>query len=179
MPKLTQPSIDKYKPLPDGKVRTVTDAGCPGLYLLVHPTKKSWVVMYRRRSDRIQRKLTLHGFPSLVIARKLAREALNTVAEGGDPAAEKREARRTANLPRTDLIEDAFHEFMVKYVATRKKREIRESTRKETGRLLGFKGTGTNPITWIASGGGVLSHWQGRRLNLSRRQTCATCLISW
>ncbi len=165
MPKLTQPTIDKYKLPPKGEVRTITDSLCPGLYLLLHPTKKTWVVMYRRQSDHKRRKLTLHGFPSLAIARKLAREALNKAAEGGDPAADKQEARRAASLPRTDLVDDAFLNFMNKYVRTRKGRAIRESTRVETGRLLGFKRDPAKPDVWIKSGRGVLAEWEGRRLD--------------
>lgn len=164
MPRLTQPIVDRYKADADGKVRTVPDAGQPGLYLLVHPTgRKAWVVMYRR-ADRKQRKLTLQGFPSLDTARKLTREAINKVAEGSDPAAEKQEAKR-AVAPRVGLVDDAFHLFMEKHVRTKKGRPIRESTRRETARLLGFKRDPAKPDTWIKSGGGVLTHWAGKRLD--------------
>lgn len=164
MPRLTQPTIDNYKSGPDGKVRTIPDAGQPGLYLLVHPTRKSWVVMYRRQVDRKQRKLTLLGFPSLATARKLAREALNKVAEGGDPAAEKQQAKRGA-ASGAHLIDDAFRVFMEKHVRTKKGLPIRETTRRETGRLLGFKRDPAKPGAWVKSGGGVLAEWAGKRLD--------------
>jgi integrase len=160
MPRLTQPTIDKHKPDPSGKVRTIADSGCPGLYLLVHPTRKAWVVMYRRLADRKQRKLTLPGFPSLATAHKLAREALNKVAEGGDPATEKQEAKRAVSVPRADLVDDAFRLFLDKHVRTKKGQPIRESTRRETARLLGFKRDPSTPDTWIKSGGGVLAEWR-------------------
>jgi len=162
MPRLTQPIVDRYKADADGKVRTVPDAGQPGLYLLVHPTgRKAWVVMYRVGGK--QRKLTLVGSPSLETARKLAREALNKVAEGGDPAADKQEAKRVVTA---DLVDDAFRLFMDKHVRTKKGRPIRETTRRETARLLGFKRDPAKPDTWIKSGGGVLAHWAGKRLDV-------------
>jgi integrase len=70
----------------------IPDAVVPGLYLIVQPTGvKSWAVRYRvgLRS----RKLTLPGrYPlfSLAKARDAARGALESVSEGGDPAATKR-----------------------------------------------------------------------------------------
>ena len=88
--KLTQIAIEKIKPNP-AKRRELPDAGKPGLYLVVQPSgKKSWAVRYRRLSDGRPRKLTLDGFPSLALARKRAQDALDRVADGLDPAAEKK-----------------------------------------------------------------------------------------
>lgn len=169
MPKLTDLRVKNAKPHADGSECAYPDTDVPGLYLRVHPTRKAWVVMYRRLGDRKQRKLTLTGgYPaiSLNTARKLAREILNKVAEGKDPAAEKLEAKRAAaSAPAPTLVDDAFHQFMDRYVRTKKGRPIRETTRRETGRLLGFKRDPAKPETWIKSGGGVLVHWSGKRLN--------------
>src|SRR3569832_353958 len=90
---LTQLQVDNWK-AEDDRVE-VPDPGQPGLYLVVHPTgKKSWVVRYRRLSDRASRKFTIDGFCSAGTARQKARDALRLVAEGKDPAAEKQEAKR-------------------------------------------------------------------------------------
>jgi integrase len=71
----------------------IPDAVLPGLYLIVQPSGvKSWAVRYRvgRRS----RKLTLPGrYPTLGLAkaREAARKALESISEGADPAAAKRQ----------------------------------------------------------------------------------------
>ena len=70
----------------------IADAVLPGLYLIVQPTGvKSWAVRYRVGER--TRKLTLEGrYPvlSLAKARESARTALESVADGKDPAAAKR-----------------------------------------------------------------------------------------
>ena len=69
----------------------IPDAIVPGLYLIVQPTGvKSWAVRYRVGER--TRKLTLPGrYPvlSLAKARDAARTALESVADGEDPAAAK------------------------------------------------------------------------------------------
>jgi len=66
----------------------IADAVLPGLYLIVQPTGvKSWAVRYRVGER--TRKLTLQGrYPvlSLAKAREAARTALESVADGEDPA---------------------------------------------------------------------------------------------
>jgi hypothetical protein len=83
---------------PDARKRLeIADAGQPGLYLLIQPSgHKSWAVRYRVRGR--SRKLTLDGFPSVATARKFAREALDAVAKGEDPAIAKKTARRSPTL---------------------------------------------------------------------------------
>jgi len=39
---------------------------------------------------------------------------------------------------------------------------IRETTRRETARLLGFKRDPDKPDEWLQTGGGVLARWEGR-----------------
>jgi hypothetical protein len=107
-----------------GKRRYVPDGGS-GLYLVVHPTgAKSWACWYRSAGK--QHKLTLGRYPdlSLAMARATAAKALDDVTRGKNPAGAKREARAQSAdaLP----IEDAW-------------RPIRESTKREAGRLLGLK----------------------------------------
>src|SRR5262245_57240492 len=89
---LTTKSIEAAKPaaaryeLPDG--------GCRGLYLVAQPSGiKSWACRFRLNGK--TSKFTLGQFPavSLAEARKLAATAMEQVARGIDPAAEKREAK--------------------------------------------------------------------------------------
>ena len=127
--KLTQIAIEKIKPDP-AKRRELPDAGKPGLYLVVQPSgKKSWAVRYRRLSDGRPRKLTLDGFPSLALARKRAQDALDKVADGLDPAAEKMAARVTRG---SDLLRDVAAQFIERHV----KPNTRASYARETERLL-------------------------------------------
>jgi integrase len=96
--RLTQISIAKIKPA--AARREIPDAGKPGLYLIVQPNaKKSWAVRYRFQGK--SRKYTLTGFPSLPLAHKQAQAVLDQVAEGRDPAAEKRLAAAPDDLFKT------------------------------------------------------------------------------
>jgi integrase len=133
MKKLTQLSIDKKKPHPTKRLE-IADAGKPGLYLVVQPTgAKSWAVRYRRPSDGKPRKLTLDGFPSLALAHKLTQKALDRVAEGFDPAAEKMVARESRG---SDLFKDIATRFLEHPVTAKKKRPWRASYAYETKRML-------------------------------------------
>jgi integrase len=111
--KLTDISIAKIKPHSTKRLE-IPDAGKPGLYLVVHPTgRKAWAVRYRRLSDGKPRKLTLSGFPSLGMAHKLAQEALDRIADGGDPANEKRAARGSRS---SDIFGDIAKDFLKRHV---------------------------------------------------------------
>jgi len=159
--KLTAISVEKWKPDP-AKRQEVADAGQPGLYLIVQPSGvKSWAVRYRRKSDDAPRKLTLAKC-TLEKARKLAREALNEVGDGKDPAATKQINRQ--EISDAVLVDDAFRSFLDKHVKGKGGRPIRESSRVETARLLGFKRDPKDPGAWIASGNGALARWHGRAL---------------
>jgi integrase len=111
--KLTDISIAKIKPHPTKRLE-IPDAGKPGLYLVLQPTgKKSWAVRYRRQSDGKPRKLTFTGFPSLAMAHKLAQEALDKIANGGDPANEKRAARGSHT---SDIFGDIASDFLKRHI---------------------------------------------------------------
>ncbi len=154
--KLTALKVANLRPNPRKRLE-VADAGKPGLYLVIQPNgHKSWAVRYRRPSDRTPRKLTLPGFPSLAVAHKLAQQALDRVADGFDPAAEK-QAERRAPKPQSQQLEHAFRLFMEKHTRTKSGRPIRESTRRETARLLGFRRDPQDSTGWIVTGGGALA----------------------
>jgi integrase len=131
--RLTEISISKAKPHPTKRLE-IPDAGKPGLYLVVQPSgHKGWAVRYRRRSDGKTRKLALDGFVSLATAHKLAQEALDKVAEGQDPAAEKR-ASKAAKATRSpsDSFSDIAGEFLKRHIISRSS----ESYRYEVERML-------------------------------------------
>jgi integrase len=137
--KLTAKAVEQAKPRigeAGEAIRTeIPDAGKPGLYLIIQPSgRKSWAVRYRRLSDGKPRKYTLPGFPSLATAHKLAQSALDAAAEGGDPAAEKIEAKRAAAL---DDGRDQFGKVAVDFINRYSRKENRSWA--ETARLLGLQ----------------------------------------
>jgi hypothetical protein len=130
---------------------------------------KSWAVRYRRHSDKQPRKYTLPGFPSLAAAHKLAQSVLDQVAAGGDPAADRRAALAAAQAAGSGDIGEAFNEFLCKHSRRKDGRPIRESTKRQTAALLGFRRDPAKPAEWIATGNGVLARWQGRTVHSIRQ----------
>ena len=129
--KLTARSIEQAKPDPT-KRREIPDAGKPGLYLLIQPSgRKSWAVRYRFHGR--PRKVTLDGFPSLGVAHKLAHAELDKVAEGRDPASEKRAAKQATP---EDSSSNLFETVMAQFIERHVKRNTRASSAHETERLL-------------------------------------------
>jgi integrase len=89
--KLTDVAIRNLKPR---AIRyEVPDSGCAGLYCVVQPVTghKSFCVRYRCGGP--SRKLTLPRGIGLAAARAMASDAMLAVAQGRDPAADKREAK--------------------------------------------------------------------------------------
>jgi integrase len=167
--RLSVAAIERIKPT--DKRQEIPDAGQPGLHLIVQPEpsgKKSWAVRYRRNGA--SRKLTLSGVPaiSLKLARTLAQDALNKVAAGRDPAEEKQAERKQP--ARGITVEEVFADFLAKHVRKRNSEPIRETTRRETGRLLGLVPNAVLTI-WAPTkderGGykGVLARWHGRAID--------------
>lgn len=109
---LTDKAVEKLKPDPTRR-REIPDAGKPGLYLIIQTSgAKSWGVRFRHQGK--SKKLTLDGFPSLAIARKRAQAALDVVAEGGDPAMQKRVAKADAGDDRF-MVKTVIIEFVDQY----------------------------------------------------------------
>jgi integrase len=159
---LTAKSVEAIRP--GGVAREIPDGLIPGLYLSVQPTgARSWCVRYRAPVTRKTRKLTLGRWPILQLgdARRLAREALLAVAEGGDPAAEKQRRKRQPDpgSATTDTVEAAFHEFVNRYAQPRLKGW------KEVDRLL---------KTTVAPGAPATLY--GRRVQDIRRQDVAALI---
>ena len=96
---LTAASVESAKPV-TGKQVEYGDDKPPGLALRVSPAgKKSWTLRYRTNEGQ-QRRLTLGPYPSVSLsqARDMARKSIGQVAEGDDPAKEKKAAKVAAKI---------------------------------------------------------------------------------
>ena len=107
---LTAKSVESAKP--GAKRIEIADAALPGHYLIIQPNgKKTWAVRYRH--GRKTRKFTLGPYPalSLIKARDEAKAALQLVAKGIDPAAQKTIARQKA-MDGRDLFKNVVAQFL-------------------------------------------------------------------
>jgi integrase len=133
MKALTVAAIEKLKPGPTR--REIPDGRISGLYLVVQPApsgRKSWAIRYRHNGR--TRKFTLEHCPpaALTKARRLAADALEAVAEGKDPAAEKRDQQRRAAGHDRDLVRTVAERFIDRHC----KANTREATWRETERIF-------------------------------------------
>lgn len=140
---LTAKAVEKMRPNPDRRLE-IPDGLLPGLYFIVQPSgAKSWAVRYRAAGK--PAKLTLGRFPVITLskARERARDALEAVAKGTDPAAEKRAARaaeETVSLPDTlgalcDLYIERHLKPKVRRWENNAKPEIENHIRPRLGKL--------------------------------------------
>ena len=89
-----------------GRQVEYADAKVPGLALRVSPAgKKSWTLRYRT-NDGEQRRLTLGRYPSVSLskARELAHKAVGHVADGADPAKDKRSSKAAARTKKLSTV---------------------------------------------------------------------------
>lgn len=159
---LTQLAVEKLKPGPVR--REVADAKIDGLRLVIQPTgAKSWCVRYRYGGR--SRKLTLGKFPAIGVekARTRARAALEALADGTDPGAEK--AARTAP---EGLDRDAFGAVARAFI----QRHARARTRSwaETARLLGLKPDPDKAGELLDVAGGLAQRWAERDIGKITRR---------
>jgi integrase len=129
-----------------------------GLFLIVQPSgAKSFAFRYRQGGR--PRKWTLGPYPALSLkaARRLARDAAEQVAAGGDPAADKAAARNRPNSGETDFGELAGL-FLDRWL-TRQGQRPRPRTIAENARTLGLVRAGAS---WAAKKGGLAAKWKGR-----------------
>lgn len=118
---LTTRAIEAFKG--SDRRREIPDGALPGLFLVVQPSgAKSWAVRYRVGTR--TRKLTLGRYPALSLAdaRTRGRDALRAVADGVDPAIDKRDRRAAV-----DTVAALAEEFLRRHVA--KNRTAAETTR--------------------------------------------------
>jgi hypothetical protein len=114
---------------PGTERREIPDGLLPGLYLVIQPSgSRSWAVRYRHHGHPC--KLTLGRYPAidLASARKLASTALRALAEGRNPAQDKKHTRST----KADDIETVAEQFIERHC----NRSNRPRTAAETARLL-------------------------------------------
>jgi integrase len=133
MKPLTALSIERLKPA--AARREIPDGLLPGLYHVIQPTGgRSWAVRYRAHGK--PRKLTLGSYPTLGLAeaRTAAREALRAVAEGQDPAGEKKAARVARDAAEDDSVAAHLDLFIQRYV----KRKLKPRTQHEMERALRY-----------------------------------------
>lgn len=152
---LTDLSCEKTRPttarqeLPDGG----------GLYFVVHPSgAKTWAVRYRQAGR--SRKLTIPGsYPniSLKAARVLAREALEKVASGEDPAAEKIAARRKPST--SDQLFPALAALFLDRWLTKSRQRPRQATVDLNAHLLGLA---RKDGQWAPKPGRLAAQWRDR-----------------
>jgi integrase len=112
--KLTDLFVEKVKPTP-GKRVEYFDASFGGLALRVTENgNKSWSLFYRIHGR--QRRLTIGAYPAIepAAARTKATEALDKVAKGKDPAAEKL-AIRNDPLPAADTFGALWEDYLRLY----------------------------------------------------------------
>jgi integrase len=173
---LTAKRIENENP---GKIRKeIPDGLLVGLYLVVQPSgAKSFAVRYRYAGQ--PRKLTLGAFPAITLeaARDIGGKALRAAAEGRDPATEKQAAKTDAKKAeaeavrgRRDLFENVAREFIERHA----RKNNRETTWRETARILGLRPSPDDPTKLVEIGGDVMSAWRGRKIQeISKRDIVA------
>jgi integrase len=115
--RLTDLAIKAIRSPESGRIQ-VPDSAVGGLWLRVSDTGvRSWSVVYRTPGRATSQRLTLGKFPgvSCAAARAAAKAALAAVANGRDPAAEKREQLHQNG----DLVEQVCAEFVARRYRTR------------------------------------------------------------
>src|SRR5262249_26012474 len=149
-------AVAKLKPEPKSKRREISDAGCPGLHLVIQPSGvKSWAMRFRRPDGR-SAKLTLGavditgkeakeapkiGDPlTLAAARVLATDVRRQLKRGVDPAAawvvEKQRRRVVAIEKASNTFAAAARQFLDEHKVRRSGQKPRGW--RETARLLGL-----------------------------------------
>jgi integrase len=159
---LTAASIEKFKSNPAHRVE-VPDGLLGGLYLVVQPSgAKSWAVRYRHAGR--SRKHTLGPYPVLKLsdAREQAREVLQLVQKGADPAREKKIERRRAVEAKDDF------DCVARLFIERHQRPNNRSWR-EAARLVGLVPDADDLQTLLVLKGGLVHKWGERTIGDVRR----------
>ena len=108
--------------------RSRTPAAAASISSCSRPALKSWAVRYRY--DGRPKKLTLDRALTLAAARKAATDALHELAQGRDPAAQKFEARASAEKDRAARAADTVDHWAKRFI----EQHARKHTRRNTAR---------------------------------------------
>jgi integrase len=163
---------------PSSSRQEIPDGLLVGLYLVVQPSgAKSFAVRYRYAGA--PRKLTLGAFPAITLeaARDIGGKALRVAAEGRDPAREKQAAKGDAKRQaakairdKRDLFENVAREFIERHAM----KQNRETTWRETARILGLRPSPDDPAELVDIGGDVMPAWRGRKIqDITKRDVIA------
>jgi integrase len=103
MPKITKRTVDRLRPDPDGHDRFLWDAGdgaLKGFGVRIKPSgTASYIVQYRNKEGRTRRlALGRVGVLTPEEARREAGDKLKAATRGGDPSAERHEARKAMTV---------------------------------------------------------------------------------
>jgi integrase len=104
-------------------------------------------------------------------------KALRAAAEGRDPATEKQSAKGDAKRQaaeeirgKRDLFENVARDFIERHAM----KSNRETTARETARILGLRPSPDDPTKLVEIGGDVMSAWRGRKIQeISKRDIVA------
>jgi integrase len=114
--KLTKSLIDGLSPGEQDQI--YWDSAQPGLHLKVTPAGKKVFLLYYRvlGAAKQQRRYKIGDYGALTLhqARERAKSLAGMVADGKDPAADRKQARRRHN---SELVSDLVAEFLSKHVA--------------------------------------------------------------
>jgi integrase len=164
----------------------IPDGLLVGLYLVVQPSgAKSFAVRYRYAGQ--PRKLTIGAYPAITLeaARAIGGKALRAAAEGRDPAREKQDAKGDAKRQaaeeirgKRDLFENVARDFIERHAM----KSNRETTWRETARILGFKPDPDNAGKLLVvepqkgKPSTVLQLWNGRKVQDITKRDVITLL---
>lgn len=135
MPSITKRLVDATRPAAERVY--VWDDELRGFGLLVLPSGvKSFVLQYRTEAGR-SRRMTLGRYGALTPdqARRLAKERLHEVAQGHDPAEDRRELRAAPTV--NDLLDRYLSEHVDVHNAETTRREVRRLVDKKIRPALG------------------------------------------
>jgi integrase len=150
---LTDIAIANLKPR--AKAYLVPDGGARGLYVKVEPTGHRSMLSIYRNAAGVQRKLFYPAGTSLAGARKLHADAMLAVAQGRDPATEKRAAKVAASKTATQQERDCIEAQVAKFLASRHVTGLRLNSRRQLRYCLNNE---------------VLPAWAGRTVHSINRR---------
>jgi integrase len=153
--------------------REISDAGMPGLRLVIQPKPsgaRSWCVRYRYGGR--PRKLTLGAYPrvDLAKARQRTKDALEAIERGEDPGADKQAWKASQQVPTSD--EDGFEHLVRRWLHT----DVMPRTRRWRdvaglfGLLIDRENSKPAKPAFRTVPGGLVARWAERPVDAIRRR---------